>query len=491
MNIYSWLKDQAKERPNKLSIRTYNQAFSYHELLRITQSLGTALKAAGIAKGDKVLIVLPNTPEFVISYMTIVGLGAIVVPVNPSYTPWELSYLIANSEAKAIILERSRLETYRDILETSPLEMVITTGEEGNFRQWVNGPAGEIGEDLASDDVAVMLYSSGLTGYPMGAMLTQGNLDHNSEAMRICMDCDETDTTLTVIPLFHSFSASVNMLSMLRLGGTVYLMKKPNFKEMDFALREAGVTAIGAVPTIYFGLIHHPEIPDVDCSGLNTLIAGGSALSMEIFNGFKAKFHKEIRQGYGITEASPVCSVNRKHRPIKPETIGQTIHDVEVLVVDDHNRPLPAYQTGELLFKGPNIMKGYFKFEKETTEILQEGWLHTGDLGFVDDEGYITITGYKKEMIITSGFNVYIREVEGVLNAIPGVKEAVITGVPDLMRGAIVKAYIVTNSRRISEPEVKHEAHKRLAPYKTPRTIAFVPEIPRNKEGGVEWSLLS
>ncbi|MEW6186053.1 MAG: AMP-binding protein [Thermodesulfobacteriota bacterium] len=491
MNIYSWLKTQAKERPEKICIRTHDQEISFGELHRATRSLGTALKGAGITRGDKVLMVLPNIPEFVISYMTMVGLGAIVVPINPAYTAWELAHIIENSDSKAIILEKGRMEIYREILEKSPLEIVITTGENGDFQQWIMGPAKEIGEDLSPEDVAVMLYSSGLTGYPMGAMLTQGNLDHNSEAMRICMDCDETDTTLTVIPLFHSFSASVNMLSMLRLGGTVYLMKRPNFKEMDYALREAGITAIGAVPTIYFGLIHHPEIPDVDCSGLKTLIAGGSALSLEIFNGFKAKFHKEIRQGYGITEASPVCSVNRKHRPIKPETIGQTIHDVDVMVVDDLGRSLSANQTGELLFKGPNIMKGYYKYEKETAEILQDGWLHTGDLGFVDEEGYITITGYKKEMIITSGFNVYTREVEGVLNAIPGVKEAVITGIPDLMRGAIVKAYIATNSRRISEQEVKHEAHKRLAPYKTPRTIAFVSEIPRNKDGKVDWSLLT
>jgi long-chain acyl-CoA synthetase len=491
MNIYSWLGIHAQERPSKVCIKTHDREITYQELSRTTQSLGAALKQAGIKKEDKVILVLPNIPEFVISYMAIVGLGAIVVPVNPTYTAWELDYIIKNSESKAIILEKGRLDTYREVLEQSPLKIVITTGKEGDFKQWITSPPQEIGEDLSPDDVAVMIYSSGLTGYPMGAMLTQGNLEHNSDAMHICMDCNETDTTLTVIPLFHSFSASVNMLSMLRLGGTIYLMNRLNFKEIDYALGEGGVTAISAVPTLFFGLIHHPEVKDVDCSGVKTLIAGGSALSIEIFNAFKEKFHQEIHQGYGITEASPVCSVNRKHRPIKPETIGQTIHQVEVKVVDENGRPLEPNITGELLFKGPNIMKGYYKYEKETAEIIRDGWLFTGDLGFVDDEGYITITGYKKEMIITSGFNVYSREVEGVLNAISGVRDSAITGVPDLMRGAIIKAYIAPeNKHHMSDQEIKHLAHMYLAPYKTPRMIVFVEEIPRNSEGKVLLSQL-
>ena len=491
MNIYSWLDIHGKERPSKVCMRTHNLEITYGELSRTTRSLGSALKKAGIKREDKVILVLPNIPEFVISYMAVVGLGATAVTVNPSYTAWELDYIIRNSESKAIILERRRLETYREILDQCDLDLVITTGEEGDFTQWVTGSPREINEDLGADDVAVMMYSSGLTGYPMGVMLTQGNLEHNSDAMRLCMGCDETDTTLTVIPLFHSFSASVNMLSMLRLGGTLYLMSRLNFKEIDYALSRGGVTVIGAVPTLFFGLIHHPEVQGVDCSGVRTLIAGGSALSIEIFEAFKEKFHQEIRQGYGITEASPVCSVNRKQRPIKPETIGQTIHQVEVRVVDESGRTLKPMETGELLFKGPNIMKGYYRYEKETEEIIRDGWLYTGDLGFVDEEGYITITGYKKEMIITSGFNVYSREVEGVLNAMPGVKDSAITGVPDLMRGAIIKAYIVAeNKHGPSGPDIKHLAHQYLAPFKTPRLIEFVEEIPRNSAGKVLFSQL-
>ena len=213
------------------------------------------------------------------------------------------------------------------------------------------------------------------------------------------------------------------------------------------------------------------------------MVAGGSALSIEIYNAFKEKFHQDIRQGYGITEASPVCTVNRKHRPIKPESIGQTVPGVKAMVVDENGNPLEGGRIGELLFKGPNIMKGYYKREKETSQIIKDGWLYTGDLGYMDEDGYIFITGYKKEMVITSGFNVYCKEVEGVLNTIPGVKDSAITGIPDLMRGAIIKAYIVRENMHLTEHDIKHYARKQLASYKTPRVVVFVDAIPRDEKG--------
>jgi long-chain acyl-CoA synthetase len=490
MNIYAWMENHSKTRASKTCLKTHDQEISYGELARWCRSLGTALKKAGVGKGDRVLVILPNIPEFVVSYMAVIGLGAVVVPVNPSYTPWELEYIVRDAEPKAAVLEKGRLETYREVLEKGGVSTVITVGPDGEFGRLLSEAPQEILEEVDPDHMAVLLYTSGLTGHPLGAMLTHRNLEHNSDAMRLCMDCDDSDTTLAVIPLFHTFSATVNLLSMLRWGGAVYLMRRLNFKEIDYAFRERGVTAMGAVPTLYFGLIHHPEVQGLDCSRMRTLISGGSALSLEVFEAFKKKFDQEIRQGYGVTEASPVCSVNRKHRPLKPTTIGQPIHEVEVQVVDEQGRVLKPFEKGELLFKGPNIMKGYYKHEKETAEVLKDGWLHTGDLGFVDEEGYITITGYKKPMIITSGFNVYIREVEGVLNDMAGVKDSAVVGVPDPMRGALVKAYVVPANGRITEQEIKHLAQQRLAPYKTPRQIVFVDSIPRDGAGKVRVSEL-
>ncbi|HNS88670.1 MAG TPA: AMP-binding protein [Deltaproteobacteria bacterium] len=490
MNLYSWLQGHAKERPGKVAIRFRDQEITFRELYRLTDALGTALRGAGVNRDDHVTLMLPNVPEFVLTYMATIGIGAVVTPINPSYTSRELKHILGDSDSRVLVIEQSNRDTYDDIAAECPQKAVITTGPGGSFPEWVTGSGSGIVEDRGRDDVAVMIYSSGLTGYPMGAMLTQGNLDHNSDLLRLCMEADDTDTTLTLIPCFHSFSASVNMLSMLRYGGTIYLMKKLDFRELRHALTDGGVTAICAVPTLFYGLVHHPDLSDIDYAAVRTLIAGGSALSVEVYDAFKEKFHTDIRQGYGITEASPVCSVNRKNRPIKPTSIGQTVPGVAARVQDDEGNILGPGQTGELLFKGPNIMKGYYRREQETRDIIRDGWLHTGDLGYTDEEGYIFITGYKKDMVITSGFNVYSREVTNVLNSLPGIRDSAIIGEPDLMRGAIIKAFVVSDGAELTEDDVKKFARRQLATFKTPRKVVFVPEIPRDGKGRVLFDLL-
>jgi len=490
LNIYSWLQTHSRVRPEKIAIKSRDTEITFFELFHLTDSLGSALKDAGIMRDDHVTIMLPNIPEFVISYMAIIGIGAIVTPVNPAYTSQELRHILNDSDSKGLIIEQNNRETYEVIHKECPQMVVITVGQDGDFSRWTSGAGRGIVEERESDDVAAMIYSSGLTGYSMGAMLTHGNLMHQSDLLRLCMDGDDTDTTLTIIPCFHSFSAAGNMLSMLNYGGTIHLMKKFDFKELNHVLLHGGITTISAVPTIFYGLIHHPSLSDIEFSGMKTLVAGGSALSLEIYNAFKDRFQADIRQGYGITEASPVCSVNRKHAPIKPSSIGLPVPDVEAKVVDDSGHTLNPLETGELLFKGPNIMKGYYKHPKETSEIIQDGWLHTGDIGYMDKDGYLFITGYKKDMIITSGFNVYSREVVGVLNSLPGIRDSAIIGEPDLMRGAVIKAFVVSDDPSITEDTVRKYARKRLASYKTPRKVEFVSEIPRDKNGKMIADLL-
>ncbi len=490
MNLYTWLQSHAKARPAKVAIRFKDKEITFSELYQLTDSLATALNKSGIGLDDHVTLMLPNMPEFVITYLAAIGAGAAVTLVNPSYTSRELKHILSDSDSKALIIEHDNVKTYEAIAGECPQKAVITTGSDGNFSRWVSEKGSGIVVDRDRDDVAVMIYSSGLSGYPMGAMLTQGNLDHNSDLLRICMNADETDTTLTVIPCFHSFSASVNMLSMIRYGGTIYLMKKLDFKELHYAIADCGITAISAVPTLFYGLVHHPDLADLTYTHMKTLIAGGSALPIEVYDAFKEKFNTDLRQGYGLTEASPVCSVNQKHLPIKPTSIGTTVPGVTARVEDDEGNILKAGQVGEILFTGPNIMKGYYKQERETARVITNGWLHTGDLGYMDEDGFIFITGYKKDMVITSGFNVYSREVINVLNSMPGIRDSAIIGEPDLMRGAIIKAFIVRDDANLSEDEVKKFARRQLAPFKAPRKVVFVPEIPRDEKGKALTDLL-
>ena len=481
MNIYSWIENNAKGMPDKVCMKNNQEEITFLELSKMTRAMGNALRKAGISRGDHVALILPNIPEFVITYMAVAGIGAVVIPVNPSFTPREIAHILKDSDSKAMVMEHGHINKYNRIQDTCPLDTVITTGEGGNFSQWVTGSHEFMKEEMDPDEVVAMIYSTGLTGHHFGSMLTHKNLDHNSDLMRSCMNCDHTDTTLALIPCFHSFGATVNMLSMLRYGGTVYLMKKLDFKELHHALTEGGVTAFGAVPTLFHALVYHPDLQDIRYTHMEALIAGGSALSIDIYRDFKERFHTDIRQGYGITEASPVCTVNNVHVKIKPESIGPTVPDVEVKVVDESGSILGPGEKGGLLFKGPNIMKGYYKREKETREIIKHGWLYTGDLGYVDEDGFVYITGHKKEMVITSGFNVYCNEVEGILANIPGVRASAITGVPDPFRGTVIKAYIVRDNANLSEEDVKRYARKELAPYKTPRQVEFVEKIPRMK----------
>ncbi len=483
MNIYSFLEKSASDFKNKVCLKYKGEDITFYELDRIASSFGNALKRKGISRGDRVVVMLPNCPEFVISYMGIVSIGAVVVPVNPSFTARELWHIVSDSEAKGIILEGRRLPVLQKLPGDVSLDPIITTGAEGNFRDYTYGPPMGNPEDMDADDTAVMVYSAGLTGRPMGAMLTHRNLDHNSDLLRLCFEADHTDTSLTLIPCFHTFSVSANMLSMIRYGGTIYLMNKLDFKELRYALTEGGVTCISGVPTLFYALTHHPELQDIDYRSMRGLVSGGSALPIEVYKEFKNRFDADIHQGYGLTEASPVCTVNDIHVKLKPESIGPTVPGVEARVVDEDGKLLAHGQVGELEFRGPNVMKGYFKKPKETLEVIHDGWLRTGDLGYMDEEGYLYITGYKKQMIITSGFNVYNKEVEEVLNSYPGVKDSAITGEPDLIRGAIVKAFIVKDDPSINENDIKRFARERLAPYKSPRKVVFVDSIPRDHNG--------
>jgi len=342
-------------------------------------------------------------------------------------------------------------------------------------------------EEREPDDVAAMIYSSGLTGYPMGAMLTQGNLDHQSDLLRLCMDADDTDTTLTLIPCFHSFSISTNLLSMIRYGGTAYLMKKLDFKELHYALSEGGVTSICAVPTLFYGMVFHPDLSDIDYTHMRSLIAGGSALSMEVFQAFKDRFHTELCQGYGITEASPVCSVNNRHVENRPASIGLPVPGVEARVADDEGRTVGPLETGELLFRGPNIMKGYYKKEKETREIVRDGWLYTGDLAYKDDEGFIFFADRAKDLIIRGGENIFPAEIEDALRKHPKVMDVAVLGYPHPRLVEIVMAIIQPKEGEtiVDEEIINFVKEKGLAKYKWPEKMVYT-TIPRNPAGKIE-----
>jgi long-chain acyl-CoA synthetase len=482
------LEEVSTAYPGNTSLIYKDRTITYKELNQTVTAFAGILSNLGINKGDKVALMLPNIPEFVISYFAVVRLGAVAVTLNILSTPYELKYLLSNSDSKVFITTSSQEKKFEAIKKDLPLcrHIVLTDGPDGgNFFQ--NADNREPFElevpTIDGDDPAVMIYTSGLTGKPLGAVLTHKNLSTQSTLLRDICAGTEHDRGLSLIPFFHSFGAVANMLGVVKLGASTVLMDQFNIDTIFQTIEKETVTYIAAVPRLFLGMLLHKSAGNYDCSSLRICITGGSTMPPEYIPMFEQKFGAKLMEGYGLTEASPVCSFSRLDMEQKPGSIGTPIPGTEAKIFDDNGNELPPGKEGELVVKGANVMKCYYKDEKATGEVINDGWLHTGDLATIDDDGYIFLTGRKKRMIITSGFNVYPREVEIVLTMHPAVGESRVIAKPDLMRGEIVKAFIVKKGQLpVDEKEIMKHCRTYLSSFKVPREVEFVESIDADGE---------
>jgi long-chain acyl-CoA synthetase len=484
LSLGGMLAETCRRYPDKTAIIYKDRRISYEELGRSVNALGNRLRKLGINKGDKVAIMLPNIPEFIISYFAALKLGAVAVTINTLSTPYELSHLISDSDSKVFITVPSSMRRFKEIRDEIPLcrHSIVTDGEEGDLSIGAiieEGPYEIEIPSISSDDPAVMIYTSGLTGKPLGAVLTHRNLATQSLLLRDICNGTKDDRGFCLIPLFHSFGASVNMLMILKIGASLVMMDHFNIEAIFTTLEREKVSYLAAVPRLFLGMLLYEDGGNYDLSSLRFCITGGSKMPPEYIPMFSEKFGATLLEGYGLTEASPVCSVNRLNIEPKLGSIGIPIPEVEAKIFDDEYNELPAGEIGELVIRGPNVMKGYYKDEEATAEVIKKGWLFTGDLARIDEEGYIFITGLKKRLIITSGYNVYPREVEVILDMHPSVKSSRVTGKPDLMRGEVVKALIVKrNNADAEEKDIIRHCRQYLSPYKCPREVEFVENMP-------------
>ncbi len=403
--------------------------------------------------------------------------GAVAVTLNVLSTPYELRFLLANSDAKVLVTQPNLTKRFEEIKADLPLcHHLLTTDDMKQIT--AAGPFSVDIPDIAPDDPAAMIYTSGLTGKPLGAMLTHHNLLTQSALLKLTCNGDESFRGLAVIPHFHSFGAVGNMLSPIWLGASVVLMERFTLDSIFKAIEKEKVTYIAAVPRLFMGMIFHDKADQYDVSSLKFCVTGGSAMPPEFIPLFKEKFGVPLIEGYGLTEASPVCSLSRLEMTVKPGSIGIPIPGVQARIVDNAGRELPSGDIGELLIKGDNVMKGYYKDAEKTAQVIKDGWLHTGDLARIDADGYIFLTGRMKRMVITSGFNVYPVEVESVLEMHPSVQASRIVSKPDLMRGEIVKALIVVKAGMTpDEKAIMKHCRTYLSSYKIPREIEFVEKL--------------
>ena len=436
-----------------------------------------------MGKGDKVALMLPNIPEFVYCYFGALKIGAVAVTLNTSSTPSELTYLLNNSDAKLLITQASQVKKYQDaqhqLLSCRQVIPIDSINQNDALISDANSKdLPECSTEIDPDDPAVMVYTAGLTGKPLGAVLTHRNLCSQAKVIQSVVRRTPDDVGLSLIPLFHTFGATTSMLLAIRSGCSIFMMDRLTMDGLFSAIEKEKITFIAAVPRLFIGMIFSERASKYDLSSLKICVTGGAPMPVDFIPVFEQKFGVRIYEGYGLTEASPVCTLNRFEAVAMPGSIGTPLPGVDIKIVDDTGRELPRNETGEVIVRGDNVMKWYYKDEAATAAVIKDGWLYTGDLGRMDDENYIFLTGLKKRMIITSGFNVYPREVETVLNRHPAVRDSRVSGKKDLIRGEVVKAEIVLkDGYSPDEKEIVRYCKIYLSNYKVPREVEFVKTI--------------
>ena len=528
-SIVQFLLNAVQNYPNHTAVHFLGKTLTYRELHQDAVRLACGLLSLGIDKGDRVAIMLPNCPQAVVAYYGVLLAGGIVVQTNPLYVERELEHQLADSGAVAIItvdLLYPRLSRVRgELPEAGPLPQlrhaVITSIKDGlpfpknllyPLKQRKEGfradiPYGSFGvvnyrkllaskqlsaplpELAKGSELAVLQYTGGTTGTPKGVMLTHRNLIANT--MQISAWCykavDGKERFLAALPLFHVFGLTVLMnMSVLRAGALILL---PRF-EVETVLQtinQQKPTIFPGAPTMYVALIHHKSVKKTDLSSINICVSGSSALPLEVQEQFESLTDGRLIEGYGLSEASPVTHANPLWGYRKIGTIGVPLPDTEAVVIDpDTGERLAVGELGELVVRGPQVMKGYWNKPAETDKVLRDGWLYTGDLATMDEEGYFTIMDRMKDVIIAGGFNIYPREVEEVLFEHPAVREAAVIGVKDEYRGETVKAFIVFKEGwHVSDSQLDRWCRERLAAYKVPHHYSFRETLPKTMVGKV------
>ncbi|MFC4024502.1 fatty acid--CoA ligase family protein [Oceanobacillus longus] len=501
MNLSEKLSRTARENPKKTAYIFQDQETTYQELEGAIQKFASSLKELGYKKGDHIAIVVGNSPYYVIGLYGALRLGAVVIPINPLYTPSELSYIISNGDVKGIITMDFLLPKFEPIAELLPkVEHYISceSGEEVNlsdsslkpqlhsFSQLLQSGSVEFNAPkMEEDDLAIVLYTSGTTGKPKGAMLTHKNLYSNAQDVANYLAINNEDRVIAALPMFHVFCLTVSLNAPLLNGGTIIIL--PQFSPADVfrMAKNHQATVFAGVPTMYNYLLQSAKNNKADFTGIRLCISGGAAMPVALLKSFEEAFNVSVSEGYGLSEAAPVTCFNPLNRPRKAGSIGTNIVNVENKVVDEFGEEVEPGEIGELIVRGPNVMKGYYKLPEETSIALKDGWLYTGDMARMDDEGYFYIVDRKKDLIIVGGYNVYPREVEEVLYSHPNVSEVAVVGVPQPDTGESVMAFVVVDDPIITAETLTDFCKENLAKYKVPTEIEFLKELPKNTTGKI------
>ncbi len=472
----------ARDRP---AVKLDDQVLSYGELDAAVARAAGLLRGHGIGAGDRVGMQLPNVPYFPIVYFAALRLGAVVVPMNPLLKDREVAYHLSDSGARVMVGWHEFAQPARGGSEQAGTECTLVS--PGEFEQVLEGSeAVEAVAERADDDPGVIIYTSGTTGTPKGAVLTHANLTTSADVARDLVNAGPHSVTVGTLPLFHVFGMNSIMNVTVVARGLLTLVPRFDPGKVLEVIERDRATTFGGVPTMYAALLHHPDRERHDVSSLELCVSGGAALPVEVLRGFDQAFDCKVLEGYGLSETNGMASFNLPERERKPGSIGVPVGGTEMKVVDDQDNEVPQGEPGEIVMRGPFVMRGYWNREEATESVMRGGWFHTGDIATIDEDGYFFIVDRKKDLIIRGGYNVYPREIEEVLYGHPAVREAAVIGVPHESLGEEVGAAVVLKEGEHTTPEELRDYMKqKVAAYKYPRVVWLMDELPKGGTGKV------
>ncbi|MDE5414534.1 long-chain-fatty-acid--CoA ligase [Alkalihalobacterium chitinilyticum] len=489
MNVVNMLVDTADRLPEKTAIVYKSEKWSYRQLKELVFKAANGLRTSGIKENMHVGLMMTNRLEYVVSYFAALAVGAAVVPINPQFKEKELTYVLNDSDASALIYEHYFAETVLNAKDgfKSVNNLISFYGKGNDKCEWsklldcepINQPS-----ERHENDTAQIIYTSGTTGHPKGAMITHDNVLWMTNTVTEVQETSETDKIVVVLPLFHAYAKVACLLCGIYKGATAYLEDRFIPDLMLEMIDREKITVFPGVPTMFTMFVHSPKLKDYDYSSLRIFGSGGASIPVEIIDRIKKEIGVAMLEGYGQTESTVMITCQPLHGEKLVGSVGIPVPGLDLRIVTADDKDVPQGEVGEIIFRGRNAMKGYYNRPEATKETIRDGWVYTGDLGYQDEDGNLFIVDRKKDMIIRGGYNVYPREIEEVLYAHPDIIECAVIGEANEVFGEEIVAYVVTKNELLEE-ELSSYCKKNMANYKVPRIFRFIEELPKTATGKI------
>lgn len=515
------IDENLKKFSDKTAFSNFGKELSYKQIDQMSEAFGAYLQSRGLEPGDRIALMMPNLLQYPIALFGALRAGLVIVNTNPLYTPREMHHQFTDSGIKAIVIAENFAANLQKIIDDTSIKTVITTsvGEmlgmlKGSMINFVvknvkrgvpkynipntvgfkeaisQGKKFKINRKVGNpDDTILLQYTGGTTGVAKGAMLTNRNMVANMlqiySTMTPFLD-ERKEHVLSPLPMYHIFSFTVNCLAMMTLGATNVLVTNPrDLKSLMKEFDRYPISVMSGVNTLFNGLLNHPDFSKLDFSHLKGCVGGGMAVQKPVAERWQQVTGCFLAEGYGMTESSPVASCNPINGMGRLGTIGMPVPSTDMRIVDDNGNPLAVGEVGEIQIKGPQVMKGYYNRPEDTAKVLKDGWLSTGDMGMMSEDGFFQIVDRKKDMILVSGFNVYPNEIEEVIAGHPKVLEVAAIGVADEKSGEIVKVFVVKKDKSLKKDELIAYCKENLTGYKVPKQVEFMDDLPKTNVGKI------